>query len=199
MAIASTQIEFEGQVDEANALARLLEVSTVVLHQAVELVDKSLTSDDQLTVHSKYMPGSTIGKHLRHARDHFVLLLDCLSSPEPHVLNYDVRSRNTPMESNRQAARDSLLATVQQLENVVPGAKLDEPITLQAITPYPQVVQTTFGRELWFAGLHAIHHWSMVRVIAGELGIKLEDTFGFAPSTLVHNAHGAASLGKPKM
>lgn len=52
------------------------------------------------------------------------------------------------MESNRQAARDSLLATVQQLEKVVPGAKLDEPITLQAITPYPQVVQTTFGREV---------------------------------------------------
>lgn len=61
MAVTSTQIEFEGQVDESNALARLLEVSTVVLHQAVELVDKSLTSDDQLTVHSKYMPGSTIG------------------------------------------------------------------------------------------------------------------------------------------
>lgn len=52
-----------GQLDEATALARLLEVSTVVLRQAVDLVNDNLTSDDQLTVHSQYLPGSTIGTH----------------------------------------------------------------------------------------------------------------------------------------
>ncbi|KAI0963179.1 hypothetical protein AcW1_000333 [Taiwanofungus camphoratus] len=163
-----TDMDFSG-VDEVTALARLQEVSTVVLRQAVDLVNNSLTSDEQLTVHSQFMPGSTIGKHLRHARDHFVLLMSCLSAPQPHVLNYDARSRNTPMESSRQAAQEALDEAIAQLEKVVPHAKMDEPITLHAVTPFPQVVQTTFGRELWFAGLHAIHHWSMVRVIAGEL------------------------------
>ncbi|KAI0961183.1 hypothetical protein AcV7_000352 [Taiwanofungus camphoratus] len=163
-----TNMDFSG-VDEVTALARLQEVSTVVLRQAVDLVNNSLTSDEQLTVHSQFMPGSTIGKHLRHARDHFVLLMSCLSAPQPHVLNYDARSRNTPMESSRQAAQEALDEAIAQLEKVVPHAKMDEPITLHAVTPFPQVVQTTFGRELWFAGLHAIHHWSMVRVIAGEL------------------------------
>lgn len=43
------------------SLKRLLEVSTVVLQQAIDLVDNDLTSDDQLSVHSQYMPGSTIG------------------------------------------------------------------------------------------------------------------------------------------
>ncbi|TFY69071.1 hypothetical protein EVJ58_g658 [Rhodofomes roseus] len=135
------------QLDEATALARLLEVSTIVLRQAVDLVDTALTSDDQLTVQSQYLPGSTIGKHLRHARDHFVLLMECLSTPSPHILNYDVRSRNTPMESSRQAARGALDAAIEQLNQTVPRAKMEEPITLRAITPYPQVVQTTFGRE----------------------------------------------------
>ncbi|EPS99120.1 hypothetical protein FOMPIDRAFT_125744 [Fomitopsis schrenkii] len=187
------------QPDEATALARLLEVSTIVLRQAVELVSDNLTSDDQLTVHSQYLPGSTIGKHLRHARDHFMLLMECLSSASsPHVLNYDIRSRNTPMESSREAARDALYATIEQLKEIVPNARMEDPITLHAITPYPQVVQTTFGRELWFAGLHAVHHWSMVRVIAGELGIHLEESFGFAPSTLVHNG-SQGPLGKHKM
>ena len=46
---------------EELSLQRLLEVSTIVLKQAVDLVDNSLTSDDQLTIHSQYMPGSTIG------------------------------------------------------------------------------------------------------------------------------------------
>lgn len=60
-----------GGVDssEATALKRLLEVSVVVLQQAVDLLDNFLTSDDQLTIHSKYMPGSTIGEAMhRHYR-----------------------------------------------------------------------------------------------------------------------------------
>ncbi|EJF66470.1 hypothetical protein BD309DRAFT_419438 [Dichomitus squalens] len=192
-AAAAVSFEQSTPQDEAIALARLLETSTAILRQGVDLVENGLTSDDQLTTHSNYIPGSTIGKHLRHAKDHFTLLLDAVSQPTPHVLNYDKRARNTPMESSRTAARDSLNDCIAQLHKVVPNAKWSGPITLHAVTPFPQVMETTFGRELWFAGLHAIHHWSMVRVIAGELGIKMEESFGFAPSTLVHKA------SKPKM
>ncbi|KAH9947687.1 hypothetical protein B0H21DRAFT_737622 [Amylocystis lapponica] len=191
---AAVRDSLERETDEATALARLQEISVLILRQAIDLVEKSLTSDEQLTVQSKFMPGSTIGKHLRHARDHFMLLLNTQSTPAPRVLNYDVRSRNTPMESGRQAARDAILDAIAEVEKVVPNAKMEEPITLHAITPYPQVMETTFGRELWFAGLHAIHHWSMVRVIAGELDIRLEDSFGFAPSTLVYNSKGFKGL-----
>ncbi|TCD70090.1 hypothetical protein EIP91_005072 [Steccherinum ochraceum] len=186
------------QVDEAKALERLLEVSTLVLAQAVNLVDNSLVSDDQLTAKSQYIPGSTIGKHLRHARDHFMLLMDSMTTSAPHILNYDVRSRNTPMESCRQSALDAFSEAIARLRREVPTIALDEPITLHAVTPYPQIVQTSFGRELWFAALHAVHHWSMVRVIAGEMGITLEESFGFAPSTLVHQG-SEAPLGKPKI
>ncbi|EIW64516.1 uncharacterized protein TRAVEDRAFT_109602 [Trametes versicolor FP-101664 SS1] len=194
----ATSPEQNGFSDDATARARLLEVSTAILRQAVNLVQDSLTTDQQLTAQSNYIPGSTIGKHLRHARDHFALLAEAISTPAPHVLNYDKRARNTPMESQRKAAADALNEAIAQLHEVVPTANLAEPITLHAVTPYPQVMETTFARELWFAGLHAIHHWSMVRVIAGELGIKLEDTFGFAPSTIVH-MESKAAFGKPKI
>ena len=46
------------------SLHRLLEVSTVILQQAIDLVDNDLSSDEQLSVHSQYMPGSTIGVSL---------------------------------------------------------------------------------------------------------------------------------------
>ncbi|KIP11438.1 hypothetical protein PHLGIDRAFT_99650 [Phlebiopsis gigantea 11061_1 CR5-6] len=177
------------------SLKRLLEVSTVILQQAVDLVDNGLTSDEQLIVHSQYMPGSTIGKHLRHARDHFSLLIDTMEAQPPYVLNYDVRSRNQPMETSRRAAHDALRECIARLEKVVPYQRMDEPVTLNAVTPYPQTMQSTFGRELWFGSLHAVHHWSMVRVIAGELGIRLDESFGFAPSTLVHQGT-EAPLGK---
>lgn len=44
-------------------LEQILDVSVTVLEQAIDLLDNSLVSDDQLTVHSKYLPGSTIGTH----------------------------------------------------------------------------------------------------------------------------------------
>ncbi|KAG6866822.1 hypothetical protein C0991_008758 [Blastosporella zonata] len=208
-------------------LASLLYVSKTVLLQAVDLLDDYLTSDDQLTVSSKFLPGSTIGlfltlatfplliqigsgKHLRHARDHFVLLMDSVSSSPPHVLSYDTRCRNTPMEGSRSAARAALMEAIEQLETQVPLTQMDLPLTLHAVTPDLQEFQTTFGRELWFAGLHCVHHWSMVRVIAGELvrtlrtalnvtlknnqNIQLTEDFGFAPSTLVYQGNHKRGL-----
>jgi len=184
---------------EAVQLLQLLDVSTVVLQQALDLVDNYLTKDDQLTTQSKYVSGSTIGKHLRHARDHFILLLDAMTASQPpYILNYDTRSRNTPMETSLKAAREALTEAVTRLQREVPRLRMQEPLILKAVTPYPQTLHSTFGRELWFAGLHAEHHWSMIRVLAGDLGIRLPDSFGFAPSTLVH--HGMdAPLGKAKI
>ncbi|KIJ68654.1 hypothetical protein HYDPIDRAFT_106886 [Hydnomerulius pinastri MD-312] len=185
---------------ESTQLTQLLFVSTTVLQQALDLVTNVLTDDDQLTVQSKYLPGSTIGKHLRHARDHFILLLDCIIGEEPYVLSYDTRSRNTPMESKLSEAREALKSAISQLKGFETSSptKLDQVMTLNAVTPFPQAFETTFGRELWFAGLHAVHHWSMVRVIAGELGITLPEDFGFAPSTLVYKGSDAP-LGKAKI
>src|SRR6266404_2388321 len=50
------------QQDEMKDLEHLLQVGTIILNQALDLLDNSLTSDDQLTVHSQYLPGSTIGR-----------------------------------------------------------------------------------------------------------------------------------------
>jgi len=184
--------------DPLDPLINLLHVSKQILLQAIDLLDNYLTSDEQLTISSKFLPGSTIGKHLRHARDHFVLLLETVSSPSPHSLSYDTRHRNTPMESSRSTARAAIMDTIQQLETHFPLVQMNTPITLHAVTPALQEFQTTFGRELWFAGLHCVHHWSMVRVIAGEMNIHLFDDFGFAPSTLVYQDR-QGPLGKAKI
>ena len=88
------------------------------------------------------------GKHLRHARDHFALLLDCVEAPPPRVLNYDKRSRNTPMETGRVAAREALDDTKQRLTSLIPHMQLNAPLTLNAVTPYEQAFQSTVGREV---------------------------------------------------
>jgi hypothetical protein len=50
------------------------------------------------------------------------------------------------MESSRQAASDALRETVARVEKL--NARMDEPLTLHAVTPHFQVLQTTFAREV---------------------------------------------------
>jgi hypothetical protein len=65
------------------------------------------------------------------------------------VVNYDVRLRNTPMESSRAAAKQAMKDTIKRLEKLIPNrALVDERLTLNAVTPHPQVFETTFGREV---------------------------------------------------
>ncbi|KZT61330.1 hypothetical protein CALCODRAFT_428109 [Calocera cornea HHB12733] len=190
----STQPEDDvGSGSYSTSLDQIIFVSTAVLQQGVDLVNNVLTEDEQMVYGSKMLPGSTIGKHLRHARDYFDLLLSCLSRPKPFELNYDLRSRNVPMETSRPIAATALEGTIKQLRELQENRQqsiLDDPVTLEAVTPFKQVMQTTVGRELWFGALHAIHHWSMIRLIAaGEMGIELDPSFGVAPSTLQHRGH----------
>ncbi|KZP00848.1 hypothetical protein CALVIDRAFT_552541 [Calocera viscosa TUFC12733] len=186
---AQTQDDLGSAASDA-PLEQIIFVSIAVLDQGVDLVNNVLRDDEQMVYDSKMLPGSTIGKHLRHARDYFDLLLSCLSRPKPFELNYDLRSRNVPMETSRPIAATELDRTIKQLRDLQEGGPpgiLEEVVTLEAVTPFKQVMQTTVGRELWFAALHAIHHWSMIRLIAaGEMGIELDPSFGIAPSTLQH-------------
>lgn len=60
--LTSTQNDQDTSHDpEEIPLTQLLSVSTTILTQALDLVENVLTSDEQLTIHSKYLPGSTIG------------------------------------------------------------------------------------------------------------------------------------------
>lgn len=51
------------QSDHGDALSQQLSVAKTVLLQAVDLLDHYLTCDEQLSVSSQYLSGSTIGAH----------------------------------------------------------------------------------------------------------------------------------------
>jgi hypothetical protein len=52
------------------------------------------------------------------------------------------------MESQLQAARDALKDAIARLEDVVPKVELNTPMTLNAVTPHRQTLETSFGREV---------------------------------------------------
>ncbi|KAI8357764.1 hypothetical protein B0O80DRAFT_445764 [Mortierella sp. GBAus27b] len=151
----------------------------------------------------------TIGKHVRHLHDHYRLLLSTfpprkgLSPNDVWTVDYDQRSREVPMETDMDYAISELKQLQFMLEKTrdtqndkhsesedssssMPSNLL-QPVVLHAtIDPAHPTVSflTTFGRELWFCSLHAVHHFAMIKVICGEFGMPLTEGFGLAPSTV---------------
>jgi len=189
------------QSSKTTPLNRLIWTSTVLVQQALTLLTENITSDDQLTFQSRLLPGSTIGKQLRHAHAHFLLLLEAITPDRTQewVVNYDVRQRNTPMETNIQSAKDAMVSLIEKLNGLKDmHLRSEDPLIVNAVTPDRQVLQSSLGRELWFAAHHAIHHWAMVRVVAAEQSIGADESFGVAPSTLIYRGSEAA-LTKAKI
>jgi len=89
-----------------------------------------------------------LGKHLRHARDHYSLLLESLNS-KPIVLSYDKRQRDRPMETSRVAAIEAFEETIRAMEHLSDNpVDIDTELTLNAVTPFPQTLKSAVGREV---------------------------------------------------
>lgn len=115
--------------------------------------DTHLTSLSRILSHeSTLIPGSTIGKHLRHSLDHYRLLLDAVPSTSAAAgvieVNYDTRVRMVDMETSPNAALNAFEEMDKQLAQCVDQTDLDQDIRLTALTPYHQEFGTTFGREV---------------------------------------------------
>jgi hypothetical protein len=52
------------------------------------------------------------------------------------------------METSSRLARDELENVIKQLQSTLSTVPLEDSITLHAVTPFPAVMQTTFGREV---------------------------------------------------
>lgn len=121
---------------------------------------------------SALIPGSTIGKHLRHTHDHFRLLLDSLagtstapslsssaassSSLLPLSLSYDTRSRNITSETSHAAALESFVSLQRRLEVDTQrgrGVPAERRVLLDAVTPVVVQLESTWGREVRFLSL----------------------------------------------
>ncbi|KAK5822610.1 hypothetical protein F5H01DRAFT_336088 [Linnemannia elongata] len=101
-------------------------------------------------------------------------------------LERHVASIKLDSSQKQQHGTTATTATTSGQDIPMPNDLL-QPVTLSATidpTKGPVTFQSTFGRELWFCSLHAVHHFAMIKVICAEFGMPLTEGFGVAPSTL---------------
>ncbi|KAJ1949529.1 hypothetical protein IWQ62_006718 [Dispira parvispora] len=175
-----------------------------ILNQAIQFVQQPGLTDELYIRSSRLIPGSTIGKHVRHVCDHFRLLLQALPNPgasteglegNPKIeIFYDKRQRQVPTESHTGVAEEQMRELVHTLRQfhevclvpldtvVVVKAQIDSHSEHQISLP------STLRRELWFCTHHAIHHYAMIKTLSIEFEVPVTADFGVAPSTLQYNA-----------
>ena len=143
-------------------------------------------NDDDYTRKLPVAFNASIGGHYRHCLDHFRSLLDSATQGD---LNYDHRERGTLIENDRFAALNATRELRAGFENLDPVFLL-RPLAVTCKTSYAtsgsQVSPSTVGREIMYSVAHAVHHYALIGVMGGIMGLKMPPGFGVAPSTLKH-------------
>jgi len=139
---------------------------------------------------------ASIGGHYRHCLDHFRSLLDSAAAGD---LNYDHRERGTLIEGDRFAALNATRALREGYAQLAEGC-LHRPLAVTCKTSYAesgsQVSPSTVGREIMYVVAHAVHHYALIGIMGGLMGLKIPAGFGVAPSTLKHQSDSVAADGR---
>lgn len=148
-------------------------------------------SDESYTRKIPAAFNASIGGHYRHCLDHFRSLLDAARAGD---LNYDHRERGTPIECDRFAALGAtreLIAGWENLSQFFLSRRLEVTCKASYSASGSQKSPSTVGREIMYAVAHAVHHYALIGVMGGLMGLNLPAGFGVAPSTLKHEQETA--------
>lgn len=124
----------------------------------------------------------SVGPHLRHCVDHFVLLLDGWRSG---FVDYDARSRDVLLEQDPEAVRVALAAIAESLAEIRSADLLSELKVTQSAAPGrpPMSSPSCLERELVFLSGHAIHHLAIMLLAAQRVGVEIPAHLAVAYST----------------
>jgi hypothetical protein len=168
-----------------------------LIHAVVETLGQGETLLQQLDdeAYTRKLPmafNASIGGHYRHCLDHFRSLLN---ASEPGELNYDVRERGTLIENDRFAALNAtreLRDTFEEIDEELLGWLLKVTCKTSYGAGGSQTALSTFAREIMYSVAHAVHHYALIGIMGGMMGLPMPAGFGVAPSTLKHLAQLAA-------
>jgi hypothetical protein len=164
----------------------LIQAVLETLNQGEALL--SQMSDETYTRKLPVAFNASVGGHYRHCLDHFRSLLDAAAAGD---LNYDHRERGTLIENDRFAALNAtreLRCGYEELDVNL----LSRPLAVTCKTSYAasgsQESPSTIGREIMYSVAHAVHHYALIGIMGGLMGVILPTGFGVAPSTIKHQS-----------
>ena len=126
-----------------------------------------------------------IGPQFRHIIDYYQCFLRDVATGR---VDYDLRERDTQIETDLVACRERLAELVRGLE-ALDLAALPASLSVRAdanptLPEDEQFATSSPRRELMFLTSHTIHHYALIAVTLQSHGVSPGSDFGVAPSTL---------------
>jgi hypothetical protein len=167
-----------------------------LIESAIETLSQGEVLLAEITneIYTRKLPiafNASIGGHYRHCLDHFRSLLDSATSGN---LNYDDRERGTLIENDRFAALNAtreLRDGYEKLDSIFLSRLLAVTCKTSYSTNGSQISPSSVGREIMYSVAHAVHHYALIGVMGGIMGLTMPAGFGVAPSTLKHQQETA--------
>jgi hypothetical protein len=126
-----------------------------------------------------------IGGHFRHCID-FVACL--ISGIESGKIDYNKRERNSLVETDLETALAKIEETIEKLQ-ILSAQDFKQEVLVRHeraidITDENSWCRSTIAREVEFMQSHTVHHYAIIGLKLANLGIKIDENFGVADSTL---------------
>lgn len=182
----SAELRYENQPEAA----RIVAAAIAILTQGESLL-RTVTVD----TYTRRVPSAfnaRIGEHYRHCLDHFTSLVRGVTSG---VINYDSRERDPRVESDLAVALDRTAELRSEIGQLSPATWMSTTF-VQCEVSYgasaSPLTHSTLLRELVYVIAHSIHHYALIATMCRLMECRVPEDFGFAPSTVAHNARRAS-------
>lgn len=138
---------------------------------------------DLYTSKNDTIGGVSIGQHIRHILEFYIILEKGANSG---IICYDNRARNVLLETDKEYAIKSIKEIIHFLASLKEDRQLKMLANYSITRDDQTIIQTSFYRELAYALDHTIHHLAIVKIALYEDKdkINIDNNFGVAPSTI---------------
>jgi hypothetical protein len=126
-----------------------------------------------------------IGGHFRHCFD----FVDCLIlGIESSKIDYNKRERNVQIEADYKIALAKINETIEKLQTLSlldfsQGVLVRHEMASDEFDE-KSWCNSTLAREIEFLQSHTVHHYAIIGLKLANLGLKVDENFGVANSTL---------------
>lgn len=162
-------------------MQKVIDSSIEVFDQLSNFIES--IDDQTYQQYSRPLFDSSIGQHLRHILDIYQALI---RNKQDNIIDYDIRLRGIPLETDRCDALTTLKAVREWLTELTPDdmrRSISISTEVAISEQHSALFQTSFGRELFFASNHTIHHLALMVTLAKVLGCQVSNGYGVAPAT----------------
>lgn len=143
---------------------------------------ESIKNEDY-TRKTEILSGATIGQHIRHILEFYLLLV---SGSFSGSICYDKRERDVRIESDTDFALNIIDKLLKGVDTLDQSQSLIFEGDFTANGSVQSTIQSSIGRELAYCIEHSIHHQAIIKagLISLGLGNLANNQFGVAYSTI---------------